>query len=175
MKYLSFLVLFLLTINAHAQNNQRKGFILGIGVGPSLHSSVNSGRESMEFSTNFKIGFATSNKLSLYWNSQVDWFNQERWGEKELFVYGIGGLGMTYYVNEKAPSLIINALIGVSSVSSLETSSGGYFGLGVGVGLGYEFARHWSTEINFTYGKPKRSYYEQEIGSARLTVNYLMY
>ncbi len=175
--YLIFLVALFTSSDILAQNNERKGFILGLGVGPSTNSydfGFGISDNSLAFASNFKIGYAPTDQVALYWSSQVAWFKID--GLDALTTNSVAGLGGSYYLNEDAPSLYLNAVLGFANwATPFEPDASNSLGFGLGIGGGYEFARHWSPEINFTYGKPSDDFIEIKTWSVRLTINYLMY
>ena len=71
---LIFTVLFLGSINSvQAFDGERKGFIIGLGVGTGFTSISDWEEYKFGFQTDFKIGFAPSNSLTIYYNSKVSW------------------------------------------------------------------------------------------------------
>jgi len=159
---------------ACAFDGQRKGFILGFGLGPGLISftetysipmmgySVTYDRENkFAVMTDFKIGHGFTNKVQVYWMSKVSWFGFE----DETIVNGVGGLGITYFFQPMAPSTYVLGGLGFSIWSAPWEEFGVYkpekqssgFGFGLAVGVGQEFSRHWSIEGNLAWGKPTES------------------
>ena len=170
--------------DGYAQNNERKGFILGFGAGISHNSyQFSSGgfegeKENVTaVATNFKLGFAPTNQIAIYWNSQVAFFNMDDgFGDNIFTLNGIGGLGGSYFLNETAPSIYVNAIVGFSNWGSIsDSTTDNLTGFGFGIGGGYEFARHWTADCNLTIGKPKEDSLELDVSSVRVTINYLMY
>ena len=175
--------------NAQQYENQyfeRKGFFLGLGLGPGLisykrgYENNNSSfdrQNKITFMSDFKIGYAPTDHLAIYWMSKVAWFNLDRnFEDKNLYINGLGGIGASYFVNKSAPSPYFNGGIGFSTFMPLIENDGVNFtGLGISAGAGYEFVSHWSAEINFTYGKPSYEGSYINIAALRLTVNYLLY
>jgi len=163
-----------LTTQGFAFDGKRQGFILGGGVGAGMTSytltldylgmQVTSERES-KFSvvTNFMIGGGVSNKVLLYYTNKVSWFSTE----DEIAIFGLTGLGITYYFEPKAPSPLLKAGLGFSSfMAPFEPEYQDYWGFGFSLGAGYELSPHWSVEADLVMGWP--SYGES---GGTLTVN----
>jgi hypothetical protein len=112
---------------SYAQKNERKGFFLGIGIGPGLVSydaiSFNGSRFGTEkenkftFMSDFKIGYAPTHQLALYWTSKVAWFKtSSAFSEDEnLTINGLGGLGVSHFLKDVAPSPYFNVGVGYAS------------------------------------------------------------
>ena len=162
--YLSALLLFLcVSSSGMAFDNYRRGFIIGGlgGVGLIIWNElednveVNKGTDFV-LHTDFRIGSGfKSGKLMLYFWGVGNWFLYEREdGDKNIDVGRNIGVGMSYYFRPTSPSLYICAGIGRSSVGAhifINT------GMGFVGGIGYEFAPHWSAEIDVMYSNPKRA------------------
>ncbi len=153
--------------DADAFDGRRKGFILGAGLGTGVTSytqtieayrqSLTSDRESkFGVQTDFRIGYAPNGFLQIYYVSKVSWFSLDNaLGSSVTIAHGIGGLGVTYYLQPVAPSFFFTGVIGLSTwAAPFESNSDTWTGFGIGGGFGYEFARHWSIEVCATYGNP---------------------
>ena len=162
-----------------AFDGQRKGFILGFGLGAGM-TSFEYDMEDMGYKiesdgltkfgvhTDFKIGAGLNEQVQLYWSAKVAFFSvgemtftvpeldQEAEADIDATVaHGIGGLGITYFFQPVAPSPYIVGTIGFSSWQTpFESGSPTWIGFGLAVGMGYEFAPHWSVEGTLTYGSP---------------------
>lgn len=183
-----------------AWDGQRKGFILGIGAGGGLatykpyttfsdfgsNSDSEMNREKkFALMTDFKIGYAPSNQVALFWISKVAWFGHtyeyaDGSSQSYTFADGIGGLGVAYYFQPQGPSPYLTAGLGFSTFSApFEKDFDGFSGSGLALGAGYEFSKHWSVEGNFTWGSPNEEYFDGEAGfktwAARVTINVLGY
>ncbi len=185
-------VLLGITTNVSAWDGQRKGFILGVGSGFGLTSftqeveylgvSETSDRENkLALNTDFKIGYAPNNTLAIYYDNKVSWFGiTNALGEDVTITNGLSSLGVTYFFNQAAPSPFLSGGIGISSwAAPFEENTDTWTGFGLFVGGGYEFARHWSTEINLMWGNPSNEVSGVEITSnsfsLMFTVNVLGY
>jgi len=112
--------------------------------------------------TNFLIGGGVSQNMLLYYLNKVSWFST---GD-EIAIFGLTGLGMTYYLQPKAPSPLLKAGLGFSSFMAPFESYEDYWGFGFSLGAGYELSPHWSIEADLVMGWPSYS----ELG-ASVTVN----
>jgi hypothetical protein len=165
---LTLVIVMLTGISAQAFNGQRKGFILGGGLGFGMTSytqtlkqgsiSITSERENKgAFNTNFQIGYAPSDQVAIYYVSKVAWFSMTNAYDDEVTIAsGAGGLGLSYYQKPVAPSLIFTGGIAVSSwaLPFEDDAPDPWQGFGIYGGIGYEFARHVSAELDLVYGKP---------------------
>jgi opacity protein-like surface antigen len=183
---------------AYAFNGERKGFILGLGAGPgitsySLEVDGESGDDESKFglNTDFRIGYAPSDLVQIYWMSKVAWFSQEfvtdftydpytqeydAVEEDVTVATGVAGLGATYFFQPTAPSPFILGGIGYSSFSTpFESDSESQIGFGIAAGGGYEFAKHWTIEGTLTYGKPSEDDFSWSVVGLKATINWLGY
>nr|MBN2276278.1 hypothetical protein [candidate division Zixibacteria bacterium] len=190
-----------------AFDKERKGFILGFGLGPGFTSysetRVESGQDDVtqdgskfSFLSNFKIGYAPSNQLMVYWLSNVAWYGIDTSvemyydGDKESYLpyndvtllSGVGGIGVTYFFRPKAPSIFVTAGAGLSAMSLPFEGTDTRTGLGISGGIGYEFARNWCLEASVIWGDAKRTLEESEYDEYNgdflgfgLTINVLGY
>ena len=183
--------------NAFAWDGKRKGFVLGVGAGGGLASfkpyakfsdnETSDGERTSKFAfmSDFKIGYAPSNQVALYWMSKVAWFGYKLEFEGEVFqsytaANGFGGVGVTYYFQPEGPSPYLTAGLGFSTWDApFEENSDGLSSSGIALGAGYEFSKHWSLEGNFSWGSPNEGNESREIGfrtlAVRVTVNVLGY
>jgi hypothetical protein len=145
-----------------AFDGKREGFIIGGSVGAGITSytgtidyldiQITSDRET-EFSviTNFMIGGGVSKNLLLYYTNKVSWFST---GD-EIAIFGLSGLGLTYYLEPKAPSPLLKAGLGFSSfLAPFEPEYEDYWGFGFSLGAGFELSPHWSIEADLVMGWP---------------------
>ncbi len=185
--------------NAFAWDGKRKGFIIGVGAGGGLASykpyvifadnETSEGERTSKFAfmSDFKIGFAPSNQVALYWMSKVAWFGYTLEYHDQFIdirqsytiANGIGGVGCAYYFQPEGPSPYVTAGLGFSSWDApFEENSDGITGSGFVLGAGYEFSKHWSLEGNLTWGSPNEKD-DEELGfktlAVRITVNVLGY
>ena len=160
----------LVTTVAQAFDGNRKGFIIGFGVGPGYTSftqtvkNVTTGfdetsdtENSFSFATDFKIGGGITDQFLLYYVNRVTWFGMENaLNENVTIANGVGGVGVSYYLETTAPAFYFLGSIGLSTwMTPFEDESSNWVGFGVSGGVGYEFAAHWGVEATVNYGNPK--------------------
>ena len=151
----------------------RKGFIIGIGYGRQsynmdLTTSDGYYSDTYEYdergaATDFKIGFAPSNKVSIYYSSKVAWgvFYEESTAT-------VAGLGFSTFMNsspdEWSPSPFFSASYGVATFVIDYTdefyTENYYTGTGLSLGFGYEFAKGLTIEMNWVIGSTE---YEEDL------------
>lgn len=177
-----------------ALDGERKGFILSFGIGPSLTSYTQtlkipvlgidetSDRENdFGLGTDFKIGYAPTNQLMIYYTNKVTWIFgfENAAGDKLTIISGVGLLGLSYYLAPSSPSMYFTGTVGVSTWCSFDDLGNVWSGFGIGVGIGYEFVEHWSTELNVIWGNPGKEKKYGELGTnaigVMLTINGTWY
>ncbi len=175
-----FVVVFMLNCNnVFAFDGERKGFILGGGIGGGFLSNIasvgsfsNTESEGV-FLTNFKIGYAPSNTLEIFYVSKVSW-----WGESDfLFTLGLSSVTVTFYFNETSETgWFASGGVGLSSLAApLEEDIGTDYGFGLFGGGGYEFAAHWSVEVDLLYSMIKESGVDFNSFGVLVSVNFLAF
>jgi len=123
---------------------QRKGFIIGFGVGPGVTTGDVDSKVGLAM--DFKIGAMLGESVQLHYS-----------GKSNLLIYGedvvlssLGGLGVTY---QMASGFNINGTAGLATWTRADShSSNGSAGFGLGAGVGYEFAAHWVLNLGGTWG-----------------------
>lgn len=172
-------ILLLAFSNLYAFDGERKGFILGGGIGAGYLStsvSFNSFSDTDNravFLTNFKIGYAPSNTLEIFYISKVSW-----WGESDItFILGLSAIAATVYIdNTTETGWFVSGGVGLSALSApfetdLESSNGfGFFG-----GGGYEFSSHWSVELDLLYSTITEGGADFNYFGVLMTVNVLAF
>lgn len=165
--------------NLYSFDGERHGFILGGGIGASylsttvsLDSYSNSDNRAV-FVTNFKIGYAPSNLLEIYYISKVSW-----WGQSDVtFTLGLAGVAATYYFDQSTdPGWSISGGLGLSTLSApFESNFGSSNGFGLFAGGGYEFSPHWSFELDLFYSTIEDAGADFNYFGVQLTINGLAY
>jgi hypothetical protein len=187
-------VLVMVTVSAAAAfNGQRKGFILGGGFGFGSTSytqtlkmngeSMTSDRENKgAFNSDFRIGYAPSDQLAIYYGSKVAWFGFTNAYDDDVTVSsGVSSLSFSYYLNTTAPSAYFNGGIGLSSwaLPFEDDAPDPWNGFGLLGGVGYEFSRHLSAEFNLVYGNPGTNEsglkIHADVISVMVTINAIAY
>lgn len=165
--------------NLYSFDGERKGFILGGGIGAgylsnstSFNSNSNTDSRAV-FLTNFKIGYAPSNTLEIYYLSKVSW-----WGESDItFTLGLSAVATTFYFDKTTETgWSISGGIGLSTLSApfevgLESSNG----FGLFAGGGYEFSSHWNIELDLLYSTITDGGADLNSFGVQLTVNVLAF
>ena len=158
----------LMAISTWAFDGQRKGFILGGGLGLGMTSytqtigvgalSITSDRETKgAFMTDFRIGYAPSQKVAIYYTNKVSWFSfTNAYDDEVIIASGASGAGCTYSLNSTSPSWFLSGGIAISTwaLPFEDNAPDQWAGFGLFGGVGYEFARHVSAELDLVYGKP---------------------
>jgi hypothetical protein len=188
----------IMAVNGFAFDKERKGFILGFGLGPGFSSysqTIDSAGfriddeslSKMALFTDFKIGYAPSNQLMIFWLSKVNWFGREDTIQtttstrKEAITVanGVGGLGITYFFKPEAPSLYATVGGGFSARSEPFRGTDSWLSFGFAGALGWEFQQNWTLELSAIYGKPTHSAapydYEADFFGVGLSINVLGY
>lgn len=178
---------------APAQAKTRKGFIIGLGGGIGMHSaptytytysysypygypsstpSTSSARiHTRAFLTDFKVGYAPTSQILIYYDNHVAWTQNEQYD-----ILGMSGGGVTYAFSPTSPSLLVKGAVGAAVGATVDLGNGtvgsSNTGTGFSVGGGYEFARHWTVEGSVLFLRLGQNN-NHTIFSA--TVNWLFY
>lgn len=160
-----------------SQQVQRKGFIIGGGVGAGYLQNQYSGLlfgaiYRVPLLTDFKIGYAPCNRLEVYYVNKVFW-----WGENGVTVIlGLSSLGFTWYTNEQtATGFFMSGGGGISTADAPFENIAPSYGYGFFAGLGYEFSKHWSIEADLLYSRVTDSGIAVDSFGVRATINLLAY
>lgn len=165
--------------NLYSFDGERKGFILGGGIGAgylsnsSSYESYSSTDNRGVFLTNFKIGYAPSNTLEVYYISKVSW-----WSKTDItYALGVSAIAVTFYTDsETETGLSISGGLGLSALSApFETDVESSSGFGVFGGAGYEFANHWTVELDVLYSSISDGGADLNSFGVQLTVNVLAF
>lgn len=173
---------------AHAFDDNREGFILGLGAG--LHSikndyTFNGASYQTEtksgLSTSFKIGGGITNQFALYYVRNASWFTTTIPGttREGQAVVGMGGIGATYYFEPTSPSgYMLGAIGGGDYIFPLESNVTTRTGGAVMLGGGYEFAPHVMFEVTVmgtTVEEPTNTLFKTKSSALQFTINYMFY
>ena len=144
------LILSLSLVGVSDLQAQRRGFIIGLGVGPGLNTLTDGGGSETDVgvATDFKIGAQVSPTIQVYYLGRSNWFEPE---VSNLVAAGISALGVTYVL----PSAPVHLSGGIGFATFLEFDFFGdsFTGFGLTGGFGYEFAELWLFDIAVTYGR----------------------
>ncbi|MDH3197985.1 MAG: hypothetical protein OEO21_07070 [Candidatus Krumholzibacteria bacterium] len=154
--------------SAEAFDGNRKGFILGFGLGGGMASFTQtveltgqpeqtSDRESKgAFATDFKIGGGFNEQFLLYYVARSSWFSiTNALNEKVTILNQVGGVGATYFLSEASSSAYFLGAIGLGTWSTpFESGGSTWLGIGLTGGAGFEFAKYWSVEGTVSWSNP---------------------
>ncbi len=160
-----FLLMASLVSNVDAFNGRRKGFLLGVGLGPGQTNFGGDPGGKLGINADFKIGHGFSDQTQVYWTAKTSWFRMETgsyygypFTHKHTIISGFGGIGVSYFLQPKAPSYYLTGGLGYSTWGRFNSDEQGIdesdFGIGFFSGVGYEFAPHWSVEVVLIAGNP---------------------
>jgi len=180
---LIYLVMLILFSNSnYAFDDERKGFIIGGGLGVGYLSNTTSLGSLSEtdsrivFPFNLKIGYAPSNTLEIFYIIKMLW-----WGQSgSTYSLGLLGAAFTLYLdNASETDWFVSGGIGYASLSKLylPTGSGGSSsnetGFGLFGGVGYEFSKHWTIEVDLLYSTVSKDDSDTNSFGVLVTVNFL--
>ena len=169
--------------STYAFDDERKGFITGVGLGVGYLSNTTSLGSLSEtdgrivFPINFKIGYAPSNTLEIFYSMKMAW-----WGQSgETYLLGLIGAGVTLYLdNSSETGWFVSGGIGFASLGELSVvpsvrggSSSRETGFGFFGGAGYEFSKHWTVEVDLLYSAVKKDESDTNSFGVLVTVNFL--
>lgn len=140
--------------NSAEPTANRKGFIIGGGVGGGWHrtpgaiaidrfgriTSIGSAN-SLTIPTNVFVGYAASDQIVLFYSNRANFTTSDRYD-----VLGVTGFGTTYMLRRTAPTTYVTGSIGAGFGGNVVQSTVGETGVGFSIGGGYEIRRHLSVE-----------------------------
>jgi hypothetical protein len=160
---------FIVASRLNAFDGQRKGFILGAGIGGGYLDDHDPYHPfgSGTLMTNFKIGYAPSNSLEVYYANNVSWFG---------FFEGLSAIGascvaVTKYLKPEGKGFFVCGGVGMSSLWELGGSSS-ISGFGAFGGIGYDEGKHVYFQGDIVYTSRRFSEYSWAF---RLTLNVLAF
>lgn len=189
-KYITLAAMLLPATQALAFDDNREGFILGLGAG--LHGIKNDYRfndisyltESRSgLASSFKMGAGISDQFTLYFVHNASRFRTPvtigASSKEATAVLFMDGIGASYFFETKSPSGYIHAGLGGSvftfpNESDAATRRGGAFMLGGG----YEFDQHLMFEVTLLETRvsdPDNASYKTQSSALQFTLNYMFY
>lgn len=172
---------------ANAFDNNRQGFMLSVGAGPSMtnYEMYYDGDESkFGGGTDFKIGGGINNQVQLYWLARTAFFSQDYprytlYGgfvgtESVTYMNGFYGGGISYFFRPQAPSWYMVGALGLVTLSApFDDDFDDYSesGTGFSFGAGYEFSRHWMIEASWSVGDIENTTFQ----TWKVVIGYLAY
>jgi hypothetical protein len=163
------LMLIVSSFDLKAASLDRKGFVIGIGLGGGLTTyktdewasgfkHVYENGSSPGLATDFKIGYGISNNLLLIYTNKVLWFSfkDPDWPEAheaQLTITGASMASLSYFFEPTTPSSFASAGIGMSTWSGLSSTDEHkrWSGLGLFAGFGYELSPHLMLEFSVLF------------------------
>lgn len=166
-----------------AFDGQRKGFLLGGGIGMSridyrqeveyeYNGETEKGKDYSEngIAAEFKIGYGASNKLELYFSHQATYFNLDAGYDSIIIANSASTLAASYFLSSQLddgnwhPSAFVSGGLGISNWGEAyeedqETAEGQSFF----VGLGYEFSKHFRVSLNYFGTNPTISIFGADL------------
>ena len=155
---------------AFAFDGNRKGFLLGGGLGLGVDTytqelsdgidTVKSDRlTDFSIGTDFKIGGGVSEQLFLYFHNQSAWFSIDNiFNDTVTIQSGVAGVGMTWFTSPEPRGFFLTATVGAAYWDTpFESDSDALTSLGAILGIGREFAPHWSVDASVLFGSPDRT------------------
>jgi len=170
---LALVALIALPNQASAFNDERQGFMLGLGAGyGSAKISWDGDSDSQTgLATTFKIGGGTSNQLQLYYSNRVIFFSENDYN----FYQGMSAFGVSYYLEPTAPSFFFSGELGLGALNSFESGYDGDSGFGFTIGGGFEIAPHLILEANYMSAGVGDSPFDYTISNFTVTFSWLGY
>jgi hypothetical protein len=190
---LGLLLTIVLSGTVHAWDKQRKGFVLGLGIGLGSASykqtlsglylnQIESSRESkVAVFSNFEIGYAPTNQFVITYSNVVPWFSfTNAYNNDITMISGVGGPVLTYYFRPEPPSFLIGGGFGIATWNApFESDFDAWSSIGFSGRVGYEFGHNVNLTFHVLGGKPSKTVYgvkgETSTFSFGLTVNWLGY
>ena len=190
LKSVTFVAILCSTTPALAFDDNRQGFILGLGAG--LHSldidfifngSTIKSQSKSGLATSFKIGGGITNQFALYYVRNASWYSAPFFNgfttQDITYTIGLSGLGASFYLSPSAPSGYFLAAFGIGDLSApLEGDVSPDTGSAFMFGGGYEINKHLmleATVLTTNIESADNSLLSIESSSFQFTINYLFY
>ena len=163
-----------------AFDDQKEGFLVGIGAGVAkIKTEVDVGSlgaddTSLGLATSFKIGYGFTNQFALYYRNDVNWFGYDSDPQDDTYISGLTGIAANYFIEENSP-YYLTAGVGVGSFANFTNKTRSETGSAYTIGAGYEVAPHVSLEATYLSNTIEEKNVELSTGALRLTVNYMWY
>lgn len=178
----------LLPSASSAFDGQRKGFVLGGGLGAGLvgfEQEVSGGglsvstdrQEEGALATGFVIGSGLNETTLLTYSARVSWFSIVNVFEDDVMVtHALGTVALTQYTRPLAPSFYYTVGVGFSTwdLPFEEDAGDPWIGLGLRGGVGYEFRSHFAVEVSLGWGEPSTEEVGVDVSSNALSLNVVL-
>jgi hypothetical protein len=151
----------LVATGARAFDGQRKGFVLGGGVGfaplaswqadiPVFNATVPADEQKSGFGVQFIIGGAFDERNMLVYEGQVVGYNSDIAGWS--VVQGFNGAAWYHYYGSTGRSFFTTVGLGLYYFK-VEDFAGNDPGGALLLGIGFEFAKHWQLGLSLAVGR----------------------
>ncbi len=168
-----------------AFDGQRKGFIIGFGLGPGLISFTETGSQLFRLPirdrvtkfalvTDFRLGYAPDNLVQIYYVNKVA-VSQPIPGDDVVIANGIAGIGLSYYFQKETPSAFLSGGLGLSTRGVFTSGKIDEKGFGIFVGAGYEFLKHSFIEFNLSWERPESRFVQVNAFTLKAAISVLGY
>ena len=166
------IVTLLLVTNASAFDDNKEGFMLGLGAGVSSVKTTYTGGNSRDtgFATSIKLGYGFNEQLAVYLASESAVYKYNNQGD--TVDTSLIGIGLDYYINQNSP-FYITGMVGRGSVDELKKTKV-QTGYGFLIGAGYEISDHIILQADYMKINTDDKL-NADTDSIRLTVNYTWY
>ena len=177
------------TTQAFAFDENRQGFILGLGggfttlkVGTYNFNGDTWSVPEYGLATSLKMGWGITDQVALYYVQNDSWFRDYSSGfepKETTFTVGISGIGATYFLEPTAPSAYILAATGVGYIATpFESGNLPNKGHAFLFGGGYEYEKNLTIEgtvLIANYDSGSNPTVNLKSSALQITLNYLFY
>jgi len=175
---------------AYAFDDNRQGFLIGLGVGYhnididfKYNGSNIASQSENGIATSFKIGGGFTNQFLLYYVRNSSWYNAPYYDgfttSDITYTIGLTGIGATYYLSPTSPSVYFLGAIGAGDISApFESGAKPDTGSAFMIGGGYEASKHIQYELTLlttNIDSQDDSQLKLETSSIQATINYMWY
>lgn len=180
MKKSSVFLVFLMILAAQsfAFDGNRKGFVLGggLGIGHAKVSVDVSGADDLTntgAAINFVIGYAWDEQnMIVFLRDGVIYSEKTIHGGSITLVQGFGGIGYYHYFGTAGKSGFITGGFGLQDWTSLDDDyESNDAGLGLLIGGGYEFTRHVQLYASLSFGKTSDPSFDYNHSQLMVTIS----
>jgi hypothetical protein len=169
---------------ALAFDDQRAGFILGMGAGfHTLHDHITTNgynlasRSEAGLATSFKIGGGITDRILIYYVRNASWFSAPygNTGRNATYTIGLSGVGTTIFMAPTAPSGYFLAAVGAGEKSTPFEDATPNTGSALMLGGGYEYQKNLMFEGTLLATSIPSGNVTLKSASLQFTVNFLFY
>jgi hypothetical protein len=163
----------LLPGTSRAFNNERQGFILGLGggYGSAKWSSHGDSESWSGVATTLRLGGGVNNQTLVYYSNRVVFFSIEGYN----FYQGMSAAGVSYFLEPTGPSFFFSGELGMGVIGTWEEGGDSESGFGFTLGAGYEVSPHLLLEFNYMRASVGDSSFDWDISNITFTVSWLGY